>query len=201
MAVDPATGRRWVGFENFNQIWRYAPGFTRAERVAAPRTMAKWYANGGPESLVRRRDGSFVAISEVAPRHSRGRRAVVVFAGDPTVRSTQAFTAWYRPPRGYDVSDAAELPDGRLIVVNRRFEPPYRFVAKLTVVDARALRPGATVTGREVATLAPPLIHDNFEGVAVTREAGATILWLVSDDNQILLQRSLLLKFRINPGG
>jgi len=200
MAIDPDTRQLWVGFENSNEIWRFAPGFARAERFVAPRAMAKWYANGGPETLVRRRDGRFVTISETAPPHAHGRRAVVVFAGDPTLHPDRAFTAWYRPPHGYDVSDAAELPDGRLIIVNRRFEPPYRFVNKLTLVAKDAFKPGATVTGREIATLAPPLIHDNFEGIAVTQEAGATILWLVSDDNQILLQRSLLLTFRLDPG-
>ncbi|GAA3260107.1 hypothetical protein GCM10020258_22400 [Sphingomonas yabuuchiae] len=48
-----------------------------------------------------------------------------------------------------------------------------------------------------LAELDSPLIHDNFEGVAVTQEAGATILWLVSDDNQLFLQRNYLLKFRL----
>lgn len=201
MAVDPDSGRRWVGFENSNEIWRFAPDFARAERRVAPAAMRNWYANGGPETLVRRRDGSFVVISETAPPRARGRRAALVFAGDPTLRPVPAFSFWYQPPRGYDVSDAAELPDGRLVVVNRRFELPYRFVAKLTLVDRSAIRAGATVTGHEIATLVPPLIHDNFEGVAVTREMGATVLWLVSDDNQIALQRSLLLKFRLNSGG
>ena len=44
-----------------------------------------------------------------------------------------------------------------------------------------------------------PLIHDNFEGVAITREGRDTIVWLVSDDNQLFLQRSLLLKFKLDP--
>lgn len=200
MAVDPASGRRWVGFENANEIWRFAPGFARPERRVAPAAMRSWYANGGPETLVRRRDGSFLVISETAPPRSHRRRAALVFSGDPTVRPHPAFAFWYQPPRGYDVSDAAELPDGRVVLVNRRFEPPYRFVAKLTVLDRRDIRPGVTVRGHQIATLAPPLIHDNFEGITVTREAGATMLWLVSDDNQTMLQRSLLLKFRLDPG-
>lgn len=200
MASDSATGRLWVGFENYNQIWRFAPGFARPERAVAPRAMSRWYANGGPETLVRRRDGSFVVISETAPPKSHGRRVGLVFAGDPTLHPRPAFTFAYRPPRGYDVSDAAELPDGGLAVVNRRFQPPYRFLAKLTVIRAADIKPGATVTGREIATLAPPVIHDNFEGIAVTREAGTTVLWLVSDDNQTFLQRSLLLKFALDPG-
>ena len=76
---------------------------------------------------------------------------------------------------------------------------PFEFAAKLVVVDPAAIRPGALVRGREIATLAKPLIHDNFEGLAVTREGNATILWIVSDDNQLFLQRSLLLKFRLEP--
>ena len=38
-----------------------------------------------------------------------------------------------------------------------------------------------------------------FEGLAITREHGQTIVWLVADDNLLPLQRSLLLKFRLNP--
>ena len=199
MTVDPATGRTWVGFENHDQIWRFDPGLTHAERLVAPPAMARWYGNGGPETLVRRRDGSFLVMSETAPPRSHRRRVGLVFAGDPTLGSRPALRFFYRPPPGYDPSDAAELPDGGLVVINRRFQPPYSFVAKLTVIDRAAIGDGATVRGREIAALAPPLIHDNFEGIAVTREGGATILWLVSDDNQILLQRSLLLKFRLEP--
>jgi hypothetical protein len=34
-----------------------------------------------------------------------------------------------------------------------------------------------------------------MEGLAVTQEAGRTILWIASDDNLLALQRTLLLKF------
>jgi len=200
MATDPATGRVWVGFENANAIWRYAPDFTRAERFATPPAMAKWYANLGAETLVRRRDGSFLVLSESAEPGSHGKHVGLIFRGDPTEDARAALTFAYRPPRHYDPSDAAELLDGRLVVVNRRFQPPYRFLTTLTVVERADIKPGAVVKGRVIATLAPPLIHDNFEGVAVTRKQGATILWLVSDDNQFPLQRSLLLKFRLDPG-
>jgi len=55
----------------------------------------------------------------------------------------------------------------------------------------------AVVRGREIARLETPLVHDNIEGVAVTREGGRTTIWLVSDDNQSMMQRTLLLKFRL----
>jgi hypothetical protein len=130
--------------------------------------------------------------------HGKG-RAAIRFAGDPTTHPRAGFTFSFLPPPGYNPSDVTTLPDGRLLVLTRRFKLPFDFAAKLVVVDPAAIRPGALVRGREIATLAKPLIRDNFEGLAVTREGNATILWIVSDDNQLFLQRSLLLKFRLEP--
>lgn len=201
MAIDPASGRIWIGFEKYNAIWRFAPGFARAARVAEPEAMADWDEGAGPESLVRLADGRFLTISEASTPESGDDREGLIFAGDPTVAARPAFTFRYRPPRGYDVSDATQLPDGRLAILNRRFRLPFLFTAKVTLVNPSTIRPGAVVRGREIATLAPPLVHDNFEGIAATREGRDTMLWLVSDDNQSRLQRSLLLKFRLDPGG
>jgi hypothetical protein len=68
----------------------------------------------------------------------------------------------------------------------------------LTLIDPRRIRTGMTIRGREIARLAPPLTVDNFEGLAITREHGATMLWMVSDDNLLFLQRTLLMKFRLD---
>ena len=48
LAVDPKTGQLWVGFEGYNQIWRYAPGFTRAEGYVVPKDMRRWPKTAGP---------------------------------------------------------------------------------------------------------------------------------------------------------
>lgn len=197
MTLDAATGQVWVGFESHNQIWRYADGFARAEAHAAPPAMQEWPENLGAESLVRLPSGGFIVIGEHDPWPGGDGRAAIRFAGDPTVHPRAGFRFTYLPPAGYDPSDATLLPDGDLLVLNRRFAFPYDFTVKLTIVAGRAIHPGARVAGREIASLAAPLIHDNFEGVAITRERGATIVWLVSDDNQSMLQRTLLLKFRL----
>lgn len=197
LAVDPVGGHAWVGFERANAIWRYDADLNRAERRARPRVMADWEENGGPESLARMPDGGFVTISEtMAPKSGIGRRAVR-FARDPTATPNDHFSFVYRQPAGTMPTDAVALPDGRLLVLNRRFGLPVRFASTLSIVDAGTIRPGAVVTGRTIATLAAPALHDNFEGVTVTREGGRTIIWLVSDDNQFALQRTLLLKFRL----
>jgi hypothetical protein len=200
MTVD-AKGRIWVGFETWNAIWRYSPGFTRGEAYARPPAMAHWPENKGAEAMTLVPGGGMVVIAEAKPwqHHDRKTRAAIRFTGDPVEHPRDGFRFSYVPPDGYDVSDATVMPDGRLLVLNRRFDPPFRFSNKLTLVDSQAIHPGATVIGREIATLAAPSIHDNFEGVTVSREKGATIVWLVSDDNQLVLQRSLLLKFRYQP--
>lgn len=203
-AVDPLTGRAWVGFERHNQIWRYSPGFARAERFARPAAMAGWPENGGPECMTRLRDGSFVVISEQA-RHRFKRkpkgwrlRAGLIFRGDPTMPGVAAEPFGYRTSLGFSPVAMAELPDGRLLILERGFEPPYRWKTRLVLAPRESLRAGGVVQGRMVAELAPPLLSDNFEALAVTREGGATIVWLASDDNQSILQRSLLLKFRLD---
>lgn len=201
LTSDPATGRIWLGFERENAIWRYDASLARAERAVRPAAMREWSSNGGPESMVRLRNGRFIAISETTrpkgPLAKTG-RAGLVFAGDPTEAPDRGFGFTYLPPAGYDPSDMAELPDGRLLVLNRRFALPALFTAKITLVDPRAIRPGAAVRGREIAHFESPLLHDNFEALAVTREGGDTILWMASDDNQEFWEQSLLLKFRLD---
>lgn len=202
LTIDPATGRIWVGFERWNAIGRFSPDLMHLERLVAPPVMADWPTNGGPESMVRRADGSFVVISETARPAGgpQGGRDAVVFAGDPTLSPRPRFKFVYRPPRDFDPSDVTELPDGRLLVLNRRFQLPFRLSAKLVIVGRNEVRPSRQAIGRQVATLAAPLTSDNYEGVTVMREGGATIVWLVSDDNQLWLQRTLLMKFRLDAG-
>lgn len=200
LALDAATGRFWVGFERTNAIWRYDPGFTRGEAAARPALMRDWSENGGAESMVRLRDGRFLAISETS-RPDKGRRraerVVALFSGDPTDSASKVQELSYLPPAHYDPSDAVELPDGRLLVLNRRLTLRDLFTAKLTLVDLRGLKPGMVLKGTEIATFAAPVQHDNFECLAITREGRATILWIASDDNQQWWEQSLLLKFRL----
>ena len=52
--------------------------------------------------------------------------------------------------------------------------------------------------GREIARLGPTLTIDNMEGIAARRGArGETLLYLVSDDNFTVLQRTLLHMFEL----
>ena len=163
--------------------------------------MQEWSENGGPESMARLHDGRFILISETTrPDGGRRRseRVALIFGRDPLDRNSSVETLSYVPPAGYDPSDAVALPDGRLLVVNRRFSLGGLFTAKLTVVDLGGAKAGTVLRGTEIATFARPIQHDNFEALAITREGDATILWIASDDNNQWWQQSLLLKFRLD---
>ncbi|MET0307774.1 MAG: esterase-like activity of phytase family protein [Sphingomonas sp.] len=200
LALDPATGKFWVGFEARNAIWRYDNSFSKGDASARPPLMDDWSENGGAESMVRLRDGRFVVISETtrpAGGKRRSERVALIFHRDPVDPSGPVEALSYVPPPGYDPSDATELPDGRLLVLNRRITLRDLFTAKLTVVDIRGAKAGTVLRGTEIATFESPVQHDNFEGVTTTREGKDTILWIVSDDNNAWWQQTLLLKFRL----
>jgi hypothetical protein len=162
--------------------------------------MRDWSDNGGPEAMARLRDGGFIILSETGYwRGVKGRDyAAIRFDSDPTLPNRRGFRFSYRPPAGFKPTDIAELPDGRLLVLNRRFTVVDGFRVVLTLVEPGQIAAGRTVQGRALARFAPPLLSDNFEGIAMVREAnGGVGFWIVSDDNQSRLQQSLLLKFRI----
>lgn len=210
LVVDPVADRAWVGFERANAIWRYSADLSRVQARARPAAMRRWPDNGGAEAMARLPDGRFVVISEeahIAPRYWRGSdrsrlrtREGLIFAGDPTLGGGVGRFA-YVVDRHHDVADATALPNGDLLVLERAFHLPYRFSTILTLVRASDVRSGRVARPVRLAVLDTPLIHDNFEGIGVVREGGATMLWLVSDDNQSMLQRTLLLKFRLERVG
>lgn len=196
---DPATGKYWIGFEQSNSIWRYNANGV-AEARLAPIAMVRWDSNGGPEAMTRLKSGDFIVISETSRvPGNRSARAAVLFRGDPTNARTPVIQFGYRPPAGYDPTDIAELPDGRLLVLNRRLNlPPSLFTAKLVVIERVPIANGVVLEGREIATFDRPLLRDNFEALAVTQEGGATIIWIASDDNRQWFEKSLVLKFRMD---
>lgn len=190
-------GRAWVAFERRNAVHRYRlPGWT-SEASAKPAAMKAWSPNSGGEAMVRLRDGSFLLFCE-GRMDEAGTTEVLLFDGDPSLSETRSTLLRYRPPSGYRITDAAELPDGRLLFLNRRFGLSEGFTAKLTMSERTAPAAGTVLSGREIAHFAPPVATDNYEAMSVGQERGRTILWIASDDNFIELERTLLMKFALD---
>jgi hypothetical protein len=181
--------RAWLTFEQTNAVWRYRPGWT-SDAHAEPRPLRDWRTNGGAEAMVRFPDGRFLILAE----GDGGDSEAMLFAGDPALPGTRSVRLSYRPPEGYRVTDAALLPDGRLLFLNRRFRLLAGFSIKLSVGQLPEPASGSLILARELADFAG-VTHDNFEALSVTQEEGRTILWIASDDNYNPLQRTLLMKF------
>ena len=188
----------WVGFEVDNRLCKVTPDFIQAKTVVHPQSMARWHHANGPEAMVPLADGRLLVFAERAPKGT-ALRPLLVFDGDPADARTKVMARSYVPPIGYSPTDAAQLPDGRILVLNRRFGVADRFTSALVVIDAGALDSDKPVSGTIVAGLAPPTLHDNFEGLAVTVEDGRPIVWMLSDDNFMSWQGTYLLKFALDP--
>ena len=90
------------------------------------------------------------------------------------------------------------MPDGRLLILNRRIGFPQGFSAKLAVLDPSEIQSGEVATPKVIASIAPPLLVDNMEGLAITQQNGRIIVWMVSDNNFTAFQRTILMKFALN---
>lgn len=194
MVHDAATGKSWIALEGINEVRRLDAGLTRIEaraRLPAP----SWPKNSGPEAMVRLADGRWIIFSENADNDPRGREALL-FASDPAVPGARVLRFFYDSDGKGLVSDAAPLPDGRILLVHRRLGLSPVFTTTLAIVDPAQIEPGGVVHSREIGRVPKPLA-DNYEGAAVVVRGGRTFVWLVSDDNFNRWQRSLLVEFEL----
>ncbi|QCB53369.1 esterase-like activity of phytase family protein [Sphingopyxis sp. PAMC25046] len=190
MFVDRASGKSWIALEGINEIWRLDADLAAIEaRRKLPRP--RWPGNLGPEAMVRLGDGRTVVFSEEARR-----REGLLYSGDPAAPGPPPLRFFYDSDGRGPVSDAAPLPDGRILLVHRRlgFDPVFTTI--LSIADPADIKADAVVRSRTIGRV-PPRLAENYEGAAVSVEGGRTFLWLVADNNFNVWQRSLLLQFEL----
>ncbi|MGB3470602.1 MAG: esterase-like activity of phytase family protein [Erythrobacter sp.] len=192
-ARDPGTGQYWLGFENTHGFHRYSPA-GEPDGVRLIGSTVNWASNSGAEAMARLRDGRFLVIPE-------GGKEGLIYPADP-VTGVEATTFEYRTPiSGFGITEAVQLPDGRLLILLRNVVwgiPPFE--ARLAIAeipepgDEQVLEPRIVLNLTQVA---PP---ENYEGLAVReRGDGSFDLWIISDDNLSVMQRTLLVKLRFDP--
>ena len=194
IAYDSDSGQFWVSFEAHHAIRRYSGSFARSTGIVRPAAMQKWPKNKGAESLIRLKNGQFIVIAESV---EEGTHPALLFSGDPVEPGSNITQFRFRPPTGYRVTDGVQLPDGRIALVNRSVGFPQGFSAKVSLLNPNNVRQGAVASGTVIASLASPLLVDNLEGIAVTADGPKVYLWLISDDNFSIFQRTILMKFRL----
>ncbi len=198
---DPASGAIWAGYEDRNAIQRLDESLV-PEAIFSPPAMRDWGSNTGPEAMARLPDGRFLVIEEGKREGNEGRHRALLFPGDPTQSGGEPVEFMFEGLDGFYPVDAVARGNGRVLVLLRRvaWGIPPRFKGAIMQFDPARIVPGETWRGRLLARLEPPLPMDNFEGMALTREADdARYVWLISDDNMMRYQRTLLLKLRWEP--
>lgn len=197
---DPASRKLWVSTEGRNSVLRFDAAL-HLETLARPLAMRFWPTNTGPEAMVRFSDGRFAVLCECASRyHDQAAHPALLFAGDPAAGAASlSFNVtgdWnFRP------TDMAALPDGRVLVLQRRLIWPFpmRFSARFGLLDLRGVKPGAVVPLRDLGEFPAGIPMDNYEGLAIEPLGqGRYAAWVISDDNNAALQRTLLLAFEFN---
>lgn len=182
-----------VSFERWHRLRAFRGFHGPGTYVEAPPGLDRAPLNGGVEALAVLADGAWLLVTETMPGGAdpRLRRA---WLGGPGAWKAVS----YRAAEGFDPADAAALPDGGALVLERRFSLFRGFggrMARLTAAQLRGAAPGAVLEGEEILSLSSPLPTENYEAVAVARHGGRTLLAVLADDNENMLQRSLLLLF------
>ena len=196
-ALERLPGGDWlVSFEQRHRVWRYPleTGGLKGRPVPfpTPKGIAAAPGNGGLEALTPLADGRILMLAESLRRTGGSRAGWLVGEGGVEPLG-------YRTERDFKPTDAATLPNGDVLILSRYFKLLGGFKARLERIPAAAIKGGAVLKGGLLARFAPPLTVDNYEGVAVARDAdGATLVYILSDDNFHFLQRTLLLLFRLD---
>ena len=181
-----------VAFEGKHRIWRYdAPPrtFTSIPKtIPVPAALARAPRNGGLEGLTSLPDERLLALTEEFANADGSFKGWLLDGSHFTELS-------YLPAKGFRVTDCATLKNGDVLVLERRYVPFGVLSARLTIVDGKAVKPGAKLTGRELLKIEQPLVTENFEALAVKETAKGTMIYLASDDNYSPFQQTLLLQF------
>ena len=196
-----------VGFEGRARILRYGldPPFAGAGRpLPVPAAAGGCGQNAGLETMTALGDGRRLLICE-GRRGPSGTVPAWIGRGGLWTERTYPLVfdkGWAAEP--FRPTGATLLPDGDVLVLERRFPPLAARVVRLSRASLMGEDP---LQPREVARLEAPLTLDNYEGVEARRDAsGRTLVYLLSDDNNCAktagvsasgLQRTLLLLFAL----
>ncbi|ASY64119.1 ABC-type cobalamin/Fe3+-siderophores transport systems, ATPase [Sinorhizobium sojae CCBAU 05684] len=189
-----------VSFEQSHRVDVYPdPGFASSRPVGQlrlPFPVAELRNNGGLETLAIAPKqgplaGAAVVVSERSVDTSDNLLAAIL---EGPMRG--AFTVVRHDP--YAVTDGAFLPNGDLLLLERRFNFASGLGMRIRRIAGGDIRPDAVVDGEVLLEADMGYQIDNMEGIdVITTADGETRLILVSDDNHSILERNLMLEFRL----
>jgi hypothetical protein len=191
----------FAGVERRHQVLRFdlSRGLADAKGapVAVPPAARYFPSNGGIEGLSFIPGGkekhTLLIVTEEA-YDSKGDHQAFLLQGY-TKKKIRPLTLKRRD--GYAVTDLAFLPDGDLVVLERRYVAPISLSMRMRRIAQSAIAEGALLDGEVLLEASFPTEQiDNMEAVSAHRAAdGSTVLTLMSDDNFNERQRTILLQF------
>lgn len=193
--------RGFVGFEQRHRVVAYAPlsdlgKAMPSEPLVFPFDLDILHSNGGIEALMiaplaGQLAGALVAISEKSTDDSGNNYAAIL--GGPMAGEFRV-----RPRDEFEITDGVFLPGGDLLLLERRFSIATGVGIRLRRIAGDTIKPGAVVDGEILLEADYSSQIDNMEGIdAIPQPDGSVRLIVVSDDNHSILQRSLMLEFRL----
>jgi len=198
-AGSPTAGVGYVSFERNQRILRYpfaSGNFGPPNgQLALPAEAKRLDANRGVEALALLRGGKLKGAIAALPERltTKNGNLQAWLIGGPSPGSFAI-----KNIGGFDLTDVAALPDGGLILLERRFRYSEGVQMRIRRIRAEELKPGATILGETLLEATDRYNIDNMEGIAAHRAAsGETVITLISDDNFSALQRTLILQFAI----
>ena len=192
-------GTAYVSFEQRHRIARYPFNTERfgppSGTVPLPGGTKGLGGNRGIEALTviraGRLKGTLVAFAEGSASGAGNLQGWLI--GGPTPGNITL-----RRIGGFDVTDAASLPDGGIVVLERRFRFSEGVKMRIRRITAAELKKGAVITGEVLLEANDSFNIDNMEAIAAYRApSGETVLTLMSDDNFNPLQRTLIMQFAL----
>ncbi len=135
--------------------------------------------------------GSLLAFSQERRNRSDALEGWLIGGPDPGMLTLKDIG-------NYTITDAAVLPGGDVAILERRFTFTDGLHVRIRRVAADEIEPGAALQGEVLLQSAGNLNLDNMEAIAAHASAkGQTILTVMSDDNFMSLQRTLILQFEL----
>jgi hypothetical protein len=197
-----ATDGQWlyVGIERTHRILRFEYGKelfrTPGENVPVPPEIRNLPKNQSLEALVLvpKRfplGGTLLALSESGLDSAGNIKAFLI--GGPTPGK---FVIKRRD--AYDISDAALLPQGDILILERKYELNCGIMVRIRQIPLSEIKPDALVDGQIIFEADARYNIDNMEALSIHRShSGDTILTMMSDDNLLPTQSTLLLQFAL----
>lgn len=193
-------GTAYISIERIHSIYRFDIGkdglTARGQEKVLPHEVQKLRSNRGLEAIVavptgNPLAGALIAIAESGETDADHMPGFLIGGPSPGIfRLKQS--------DNFSVTDAALLPGGMLLVLERRFSPLRGPAMRIRRVPLATIKPGLLVDGEVLVEANFAYEIDNMEAIAVHRNAaGETLITLISDDNFNPLQRTILLRFAL----